>query len=168
MGVTRRQWFFRGIIVVMVLTIIVRQYVKYRIAPELELHTLQLADMEGLPIDLTDYKGQNILLTYYATWCGPCHAEIAFMEAARPQLEDEDFVLIHVSDEEVDKINGFIAKNPSGITFLQSLTPLADIGVHTFPTHFLFDKAGALRFKQTDPLDWKDPGTVKEIVELVQ
>ena len=166
MGVTRRQWFFRGIIVVMVLVVVVRQYLKYKVAPDLELAHIELVALDGRPVDpTTDFSGKNILLTVFATWCGPCNAEIAHMEAVRPQLEEAGFVLVHITDEELGKVERFINKNPSGITYLRSLTPVKVLGVHTFPTHFVFNAQGALRFKQTDPLNWKNPNTVKELIE---
>ncbi len=168
MGVTRRQWFFRGIIVVMMVGLIVRQYVRYRVAPELELNTLEFVTLGGAPTDLSPYQDKNILLTYFATWCGPCNAEIAPMEAVRPLLEANGFVMLNVSDEEVGKINIFMAKHPSGIEYLRSAKPLSEIGVHTYPTHFVFDKQGVLRFKQTNPLDWHDPETINRLIELVE
>jgi peroxiredoxin len=168
MGVTRRQWFFRGIIVLMMVGIIVRQYVKYRIAPELELNKLEFVNLDGSAFNTADLKGYNVLLTYFATWCGPCNAEIADMEAVRPFLESMDFKLVHVTDEDIEKVNGFMAKHPSGITYMRSPKPLAEIGVHTYPTHFVFDKEGALRFKQTNELNWRNPATVQDIVKVVE
>lgn len=168
MEVTRRQWFFRGIIVVMILVVIVRQYVKYRVAPELEIDKLEFVNLDGSPYDNTNLKGRHILLTYFATWCGPCNAEIAGIEAARPLLEAQGFLLVHVTDEDLGKVNGFMAKHPSGITYLRSPKPLADIGVHTYPTHFVFDKQGALRYKQTNEMNWNDPETVQDLIKRVE
>ncbi len=168
MDATRKQWLIRGLVVIVALAIIVRQYVKYKIAPELSLQQVELVSLQGDAVDLaTNYQGKHLLLTTFATWCGPCHAEVPEMEKVRPQLEAAGFVLIHVSDEDVNKINGFMLQNPSGITYLQSIRPLADIGAHTYPTHFVFDKTGTLRFKQTDPLDWQNPETVQELIDLV-
>jgi hypothetical protein len=90
------------------------------------------------------------------------------MEAVRPLLEEQGFMLVHVTDEELGKVNGFMAKHPSGITYLLSPKPLAEIGVHTYPTHFVFDKQGTLRFKQTNELNWRTPSTVQDIVKVVE
>lgn len=168
MQVTRRQWIFRAIIVVMILGVIVRQYVKYKVAPELELAQIEFVTLDGQPFDPVQWKGKNVLLTVFASWCGPCNAEVAPMEAARPQLEAADFVLVHVTDEELEKVEMFMAKHPSGIAYLRSNTPRESIGVHTVPTHFVFDTEGKLRFKQTDPLNWQDPETVTGLIETVK
>lgn len=148
--------------------LIARQYIKYRVAPELEFSKLEFVTLDGNPTDLSAFQGKHILLTYFATWCGPCNAEIAPMEAARPILEQNGFVMLHVSDEDVNKINAFIAKHPSGIEYLRSGKPLDEIGVHTYPTHFVFNKNGNLRFTQTDPLDWDDPETINELIRHIE
>ncbi len=152
----------------MLLVLAIRQYVKYRVAPELDMHKLELVTLDGSPTTLSAYAGKHILLTFFATWCGPCHQEIPAMEAARTQLEQAGFVLIHVSDEEVPLINKFMDKNPSGITYLRSLTSREALGVHTIPTHYVFDRQGGLKFKQTNPLDWEKPETVQQIIDMVQ
>lgn len=153
----------------MVLVIMVRQYRKYKVAPELELSAIEMVTLQGEPANLAQlHTGKNILLTYFATWCGPCHAEVAPMEAARPLLESNGFVLVHASDEDADKIVSFASKNPSGIVYYRSAVALENLGVHTYPTHFVFDKKGQLRFKQTDPLQWQNPATVQEIIDVVK
>jgi peroxiredoxin len=168
MEVSRTQWFLRGIIAVMIIGVIVRQYVKYRVAPELEIDKLEFVNLDGSQYNHSNLKGRNILLTYFATWCGPCNAEIAGLEAARQLLEAEGFLLVHVTDEALEKINNFMAKHPSGITYLRSTKPLAEIGVHTYPTHFVFDKQGTLRYKQTNEMNWNNPETAQDIIKMVE
>ncbi len=149
--------------------LIVRQYAKYNVAPELALNSLELVATTGAPVDYTQFQNKNILLTCFASWCGPCNAEIAPMEAIRPTLEQHDFVMLQVSDEEMDKIITFQLKHPKGgMQYLKSLTPFENVGVHTYPTHFVFDKNGQLRFKQTNPLDWDDPETINELIKAVE
>lgn len=168
MGVTRRQWFFRGVIIVMVLVVGVRQYLKYKVAPGLQLAHIELVTLDGQPVyPAVDFSGKSILLTVFATWCGPCNAEISQMEAVRPQLEQAGFVLVHITDEELGKIERFMSKNPSGITYLRSITPIKVLGVHTFPSHFVFDEEGVLLYKQTDPMDWRDAETIKMLEEMI-
>lgn len=168
MQVTRRQWFFRAIIVLMIVGVIVRQYIKYKVAPELELTQIEFVTLDGQPFDPAQWKGKNVLLTVFATWCGPCKAEVEPMEMARPQLEAANFVMVHVTDEELGKVERFMAQHPSGFMYLRSNTPRESIGVHTIPTHFVFDTEGKLRFRQTDPLDWEAPEIVNELIETVK
>ena len=168
MNVTPRQWFFRGILVLMIVALLVRQYVKYRVAPDLEIASLELVTLDGQPASLSQYQGKNVLLSFFATWCGPCHAEIDDLERLRPELEQHGFALVHVSDEEVAQIEAFKQKNPSGITFYQSISPLDKIGIHTFPIHYVLSKAGETKLKQTNALDWDNPEIVQKLVEAAE
>ena len=72
-----------------------------------KVSTSTYEDLEGNPIEISDYKGKRVLLNYWATWCRPCIEEMPDMEKAQTILEKDNYVFLFASDQSIDKINKF-------------------------------------------------------------
>jgi thiol-disulfide isomerase/thioredoxin len=67
-----------------------------------------LKDIAGKDVRLSKYKGQVVLLNFWATWCGPCRREIPSLTALYRDYKDRGFVVLGVSvDSEVSAIKPF-------------------------------------------------------------
>lgn len=67
-----------------------------------------LKDIAGKDVRLSKYKGQVVLLNFWATWCGPCRVEIPSLTALYRDYKDRGFVVLGVSvDSEVSAIKPF-------------------------------------------------------------
>ena len=65
-------------------------------------------DISGKPVRLSQYKGQVVLLNFWATWCVPCRREIPSLMALYRDYKDRGFVVLGVSvDKEVRLIKPF-------------------------------------------------------------
>ncbi len=61
-------------------------------------------DVDGKMVSLSDFKGKVVLIDVWATWCGPCRAQIPFIKKLEEELHGMDVVFLSVSvDEEKDK-----------------------------------------------------------------
>jgi peroxiredoxin len=70
-----------------------------------------LKDMDGRDVDLSRFKGQVVLLNFWATWCGPCKYEIPAFVELQSKYRDKGFVVLGVSvDDPVDTLKPFVAK----------------------------------------------------------
>ncbi len=58
---------------------------------------LTVKDMNGASVRLADYKGQVIVLNFWATWCGPCQAEIPELVRTYAEYKKQGVVVLGVS-----------------------------------------------------------------------
>ena len=56
-----------------------------------------LKDMHGATVKLADFKGKPILLNFWATWCGPCKAEIPALNELYAQYKDQGLAIVGIS-----------------------------------------------------------------------
>jgi thiol-disulfide isomerase/thioredoxin len=69
-----------------------------------------LKDMNGADVTLASFKGKIILLNFWATWCGPCKAEIPSLIELQDEYRDDLVVLGFSVDDPVDKIKPYAAQ----------------------------------------------------------
>jgi thiol-disulfide isomerase/thioredoxin len=66
-----------------------------------------LPDLDGNQVPLSSFKGKVVLLNFWATWCGPCKAEIPIFVELQAQYRD-DLVIVGFSvDDPADKARAF-------------------------------------------------------------
>jgi cytochrome c biogenesis protein CcmG, thiol:disulfide interchange protein DsbE len=70
-----------------------------------------LKDMNGKPVTLADYKGKVIMLNFWATWCGPCQAEIPMFVKLQDKYRDQGLVFLGVSiDDEPPQLLAYASR----------------------------------------------------------
>jgi thiol-disulfide isomerase/thioredoxin len=71
---------------------------------------LQGKTVAGDPINLADLKGKVVLVDFWATWCGPCLAEIPNMKKLYEKYHDQGFEIVGVSlDQDREALEEFLA-----------------------------------------------------------
>jgi cytochrome c biogenesis protein CcmG/thiol:disulfide interchange protein DsbE len=70
-----------------------------------------LKDMNNARVRLSDYKGQVILVNFWATWCAPCKVEIPGFIELYQQYKDKGFVILGVSgDDDAETLRAFASE----------------------------------------------------------
>ena len=122
--------------------------------PEKLVDRIQLVDLEGEKISLDSLKGKTIFLNYWATWCRPCLAEMPDMDKAAKILEDENFMFLAASDEEIDKIKKFAAKFDFSFQFVHSKTSVFDLDIMALPTTMVINSKGEIVYNEVGARNW--------------
>lgn len=116
---------------------------KGNLAPDFELTTL-----DGKSVKLSDFRGERVMLNFWATWCGPCRAEMPDMQKFH---EDTDVVILAVNltmskKGELEKVPLFIEEY--GITFNVLLDEANEVAnlfqIKPIPTNFLINTDGTI------------------------
>ena len=70
-----------------------------------------LKDVAGKDVKLSSYKGQVVLLNFWATWCGPCKIEIPWFNEFQQKYQGKGFVVVGISaDDTVEQLKPFVAQ----------------------------------------------------------
>ncbi len=106
-----------------------------------------LTDLDGKPVTLAGAKGKVILLNFWATWCGPCRAEIPDLVELQKKYKDHLQILgLVVDDDDQDVIKEFAGK--FGINYPVALATndirLQYGGIPALPTSFVLDSEGRI------------------------
>ena len=80
----------------------------YPPAPEAILQT-ENKDLDGKVLKIDDYKGKVVLVNLWATWCGPCRAEMPEIVAMQEKYKEKGFEVVglDVDEESVEDVNNF-------------------------------------------------------------
>jgi len=121
------------------------------LAPDFSLRTL-----DGPRVKLSDFRGQVVLLDFWATWCPSCRQEMPVLQKFFDQKGDR-VQLLAVDIDEPDKVvrdfmqsNGYtfpVLMDDGAVTSLYRVTAI--------PTTFFIDPQGVIREKYMGPLDEK-------------
>jgi peroxiredoxin len=109
-----------------------------------------LANLEGQTVRLADYRGQVVLLNFWATWCTPCEAEMPDLNALYlDQGEKHDFVVVAINKgEDAATVRPFVMKRH--LAFPVLLDETGDVSVKRFavrvlPMSLIIDREGVIR-----------------------
>jgi peroxiredoxin len=123
---------------------------KGQVAPDFELTTTR-----GEHFRLADNVGKRIIaLNFFATWCGPCRAEMPELNRYFNQHKAESFLILGIdAEEKPDRVNAFLdelkVEFPAGVDD----GPIRKLyGVDSFPTTVLIGVDGKVQFYETGAL----------------
>ena len=132
--------------------------------------TLKLKDLQGKTRTLKDFRGQVVLVNFWASWCPPCRYEIPSMYRLKRKLKDKPFSILAVNMAETKlEINAFLPPKvkQSFVVLLDSDgVALRQWKVYAFPTSYVVDTRGKIRFALFGAAEWDDDYIVKKINTL--
>jgi len=102
----------------------------------------------GKPVKLSGFKGQVVMINFWATWCGPCREEMPLLESIYKQYKKQGFTLLSVNVEPDPKgATDWLKKTPASFPVLYDVK--SDVSnlykVAVMPSTYFVDKKGNLR-----------------------
>lgn len=132
------------------------------------LREAKLQGLSGETKKFSDFKGKPLIINVWASWCGPCRAEMGSLERLARRYNGKQFNVIGIStDDDRNAAAAFIRKSKTTFeNFIDSNVYLENmLGANTIPLTILVDAQGKVLEKARGAYEWDSPEIVNAIGE---
>jgi peroxiredoxin len=114
-----------------------------------------LFNLEGDELSLGSFKGQPVVINFWATWCAPCRVEMPAIQSRFEKFRDQGLVVLAVDFDEPGEIVADF-RDEFGLTFEILLDPGAEVQKlyrnRSYPTTFFIDPDGVIQAQHFGPM----------------
>ena len=125
---------------------------------------MSVQDVDGNRLDFADFSGQVLILNFWATWCGPCVAEMPSLSRLREATSDVEVALACVTREPVEKVREFLDKRDADMPDVPFYVLDGDVPEcftsRGIPATFVLDKRGTIVLRHFGAAAWDDESVV--------
>lgn len=128
-----------------------------------------LTDMSGRQLSLRQFRGQKVLIAFWASWCPPCRAEMASLQRLHDNPAVDNLTVLAVNAGETpEQIASFVARQQLSLPVLLDADNNLQqrYGVYQLPLAFLLDKQGRIVARHLGVRDWSSAETIAELNRL--
>lgn len=95
-------------------------------------------------LDLESFRGRPVLMTFWASWCGPCRQELPELQKLSAELTNQGFALVTINvDQSAAAGARFLQRyNIDVPVYRMDQRTLFQLGVSSLPTNLLLDREG--------------------------
>jgi thiol-disulfide isomerase/thioredoxin len=134
-------------------------------------------DINGDLRRLSEFRGEVVLLNFWADWCPPCKEELPSIVALQERMAQDDFVVLALASNA--QWNSVVEEFPNGTDLTVLLDPPASeddtlgkvaryYGTPALPESYLVDKHGYIRYYFINKRDWKSDVAITCIRSLIE
>jgi len=120
-------------------------------------------------VTLSQFRGQVVVLNFWATWCPPCIEETPSLVRMTARMKDKGVVVLAVSIDEDDAAYHRFLKdyNVDMITVRDGARKASSLyGTFGWPESYIIDRNGVIRRKFIGPVDWNSPEIIDYLSKL--
>ncbi len=129
--------------------------------------TVQVQDMLGNNVSLSQRISGPTVVHFYTSWCGPCLAEMRELAELIPTTDLKNLNYIFVTDDTVEKIEAIKTRMPTQIEFYR-VNSLKDLNIYTLPTTYFINTKGEVVKEQVNSCDWANSKFQEDIFLLTK
>lgn len=109
-------------------------------------------------VTLSQYRGQVVILNFWATWCAPCLDELPSLENLQKQMPRVKIVAVSIDDDPV-AYQAFLKQYSISLLSVRDGSTGANLrfGSVRVPESYVIDRTGVIRRKFIGPQDWTSP-----------
>lgn len=134
-------------------------------------YQLSLTDLNGNRLMLEELKGKVVFINFWATWCGPCIAEMPSIQKLYNKFKKQDNIVFIIleTDGNREKTKKFLEKRKLDlpIYFAESSIP-AELFDGTLPTTVILDKQGNITHTTLGMADYSGRNIVNFLNEVIK
>jgi cytochrome c biogenesis protein CcmG/thiol:disulfide interchange protein DsbE len=111
-------------------------------------------------VTLSDFRGQVVVLNFWATYCPPCIEETPSLVRLQRRLKDRGVVVVGVSwDADSDAYHQFLEKQKIDFLTVRDADQKSSrlYGTLKIPETYIIDRNGIVRRKFISSVDWSEP-----------
>ncbi len=130
-----------------------------------------LQSIDGQAYDRSVFGSQVVLLNFWATWCPPCVEELPSLNRLQQRYADKALRVISIDfREKTQEMADFLTDTPVDFPILMDLDGRVSLewGVFSFPSSFIIDRQGRIRYAANRAIDWDSPEVWQAIDHLLE
>jgi cytochrome c biogenesis protein CcmG, thiol:disulfide interchange protein DsbE len=120
-------------------------------------------------VSLSQFRGQVVVLNFWATWCPPCVEETPSLVRMQTRMKDKGVVVLAVSIDVDDAAYHKFLKDygVNMVTVRDEDQKSASLyGTHGWPESYIIDRSGIIRRKFIGPVQWNSPEVTEFLSKL--
>ena len=141
------------------------------VSNEVAAPSLTLKDLQGDIHDLKDYKGQVVLVQFWATYCGPCRKEMPSMNKMMTKMGDTPFKILAVDmGESEEEVKSFVDEVKPEFTILmdEDGKSIEDWRVFAAPSNFIIGPDGNIKYTLFGGVEWDSDELIEKLKALAR
>ena len=120
-------------------------------------------------VTLSQFKGQVVVLNFWATWCPPCIEEMPSLVQMQQRMKAKGVTVLAVSvDVDENSYRRFLADHNVSLLAVRDAAQKSNTlyGTFKFPETYIVDRNGVVRRKFIGAVDWTEPDVIEYLGKL--